>query len=180
MRPLLLALSLLLCTSVRAQISPDSTIAFTPVDLSTHALLTAAPWQELDENGKPSYLLSLNREGNFDEDAQREDARKYRHLLGRWVLDTNTNTVTLSVDGFMGEGLLHSRYRRGRDYYVAYEIIEASQQELQLKDVKTSRIRSFIASDPAAVEDQATKRLPQFPEKDKPSVFTLPDFNGGF
>lgn len=172
MRFLYFAFATLLGTCVSAQVSPDSSVTFTYVETDHVKLLTEVAWQELESSEKPNYLLVISPEGNFDEDAVSEKARRYRHLLGRWALDTVENTLTLGVDAFMGKDLVHARYREGRDFKIPYTIIELTQHELILKDVKTGRLRSFIATDLEGYEDQAQQRMPN---KKKEEGFKLPN-----
>ena len=181
MRHSTLLLSFLLCTCVSAQTVTDST-EYTPTtkpaDTAVRSLLSRMAWKEIDGSPNPGYLLLLTSEGNFNEDAGAAGARKYRNLLGRWHLDSTQSILTLSVDGLMGRGLVHSRYLRGRDYFIEYDVIDINNHELVLKDRATGKRRIMIGVEPDRVEDQAKKRLPQGPAPTT-TTWTLPDFNGG-
>ena len=181
MRCFTLLLSLLLSTCVSAQIAADSdlqTVQTERSDSTVFDLLSRMAWEEIDGSLNPGYLLLLTPEGNFNEDAGSDDARKYRNLLGRWHLDSTQAILTLSVDGLMGRGLVHSRYLRGRDYFIDYDILELNNHELLLKDRATGKRRIMIGVAPDRVEDQAKKRIPKGSTPTE-STWTLPDFNGG-
>lgn len=176
---LYLALSTLLCTGglaqteaiVAAEQTLDSLTLQDTVNYDTWQLLTAAPWQEVD--GK---LLVLSPEGNFDE-AARAGISGESHLLGRWVLDSTQRLLTLSVDGFMSGGKINARYRKGRDFYLPYEIVEVTPYELVLLDLITKKRRSFIAAPDAEIEDHSERRKPVPTEAPVFKLPTLGDFD---
>ena len=178
MRLILLLLLLSCCISGRAQVHPDSALTRTEVSVVPHELLTAVAWEEVDRSINPGYLLLLSKEGNFNEDAGINHKRSYQNLLGRWQLDTAQTRLTLSVDGFMGKGMLSSRYLRGRDYHLTYDIVDVSPNELIIKDIQTGKKRIYIATDPTRLEDQSEKRKPKASMPDT-TTWSLPDFGGG-
>ena len=171
------ALSTILCTGVLAQQADvlaaertlDSLTVEQVVTYDTWQLLTAAPWREVD--GK---ILILNLEGNFDEAAGAEISGN--HLLGRWVLDSTQRTLTLSVDGFLAGSKLSSRYRKGRDYYLPYEIVEVTPYELVLLDLITNKRRSFLAAPEVKPEDHSERRKPKLPPTTEFKLPNLGDF----
>ena len=179
-RPLCLVLLLLLCTCVRAQllvrpdtIEPTVTVADSVTVIDTLELLTTVAWRETESSLHPGYLFVLTREGNFDEDAG-EGRRKFPNLLGRWVMDGDR--ITLKVDAFMAQDIVHRRYRQERDYAIPYRLVEILPHRLILEDALTGKQRRYEAVDVGLYLEQAEKRLPK--PAPKPSIFTLPDLGG--
>ncbi|WP_157501313.1 hypothetical protein [Lewinella sp. 4G2] len=166
----LLALCLSTCASAQVK-QPALLVDAAPV-VDTLMLLTTPAWEEEKGSLHPGYLLSLTDDLNFAEDAVKESARKYRHLLGRWKKEGIA--LTLSVDGFMGEGLVHPRYKRGRDFYIVYDIVAVNEEHLILKDQRTGKQRKYRATDKSAVQDQSELRKPK---GKKDTKWTLPDLN---
>lgn len=144
MRNLTLFLLLLLCTlGLSAQ--QDS-------------LLTSVIWAETTKGEREGYSLRLNEFGPFEEDAGEDFNRSSRYLLGRWELDSTGNQLTLAVDYFMGQKIVHSRYRRGQDFYLEYLILSRSAEELILKDLLTGKLRTFTATPIADAPDVGERR----------------------
>ena len=140
--------------------------------LAVPQALIATVWQDVSGGSRQYYNVFFSQEGNFDEDAGAVPNRPYRHLLGRWAYDDAERILTLSVDGLMGKGLVHERYREGADFYLRYKIIDVSENDLELLDLKTKQKRVFIATVPDDVEDQARKRIPK--GKEPTEGFKLP------
>ncbi|MEM1358945.1 MAG: hypothetical protein AAGF89_12140, partial [Bacteroidota bacterium] len=115
------------------------------VSAQTDSLLTGYLWEETSEGEKEGYVLRLNTYGPFEEDAGEKYRRKVRYLLGRWEVDSARTKLTLAVDYFMGEGLVHQRYRVGQDYYLDYRISQLDTTQLILVDELTGDTRSFLA-----------------------------------
>lgn len=185
---LFFALFLFFCTGVLAQETEilaheralDRLAIQDTIQQNPRQLLTAAPWREV--YGK---LLILSAEGNFDEAAgdrvvgdegDPNVSRGESHLLGRWVLDSTQQLLTLSVDGFMSGGKISARYRKGRDFYLPYEILEVTPYELILLDLITDERRSFIAAPEAKIEDHSERRKPKVPKASEFKLPTLGDF----
>lgn len=173
MRTLLpLLLSILCLLPLSGQIDTNNVDEVERVEI--HELLARPAW--VDQEGSDGEALYLNAEGNFDEDAGEKFTRSYRHLLGRWYTGDNEKTLTLAVDGLMGKGLVHARYRNGRDFFIEYDIISVSNEELVLRDQKTRKLKTFSAASREDYQEPAVRRIPK---STKPGVFKLPDGWGG-
>lgn len=132
------------------------------VSAQTDSLLTGYLWEEITEGDKEGYVLRLNTYGPFEEDAGEEYKRKVRYLLGRWEVDSAKTRLTLAVDYFMGEGLVHQRYRNGQDYYLDYQISQLDSTEMILVDELTGDTRSFRArplGDAADVGERRAEKI---------------------
>jgi len=142
------------------------------------SLFITPDWVETSSGDRNGYVLTLTKEGNFEEDAGEAHNRPYRYLMGRWKVDTTARTLTLSVDGQMGKTGVHRRYLKGRDYYLVYTIISHRNGKLELKDKLTGATRTFVATKRKEYVEPAMRRIPK-PGK-KPGVFKLPQGWGGF
>lgn len=128
----------------------------------TDSLLTAYFWEETSPGEKEGYLLRLNNYGPFEEDAGEKHKRKVRYLLGRWEVDSAATRLTLAVDYFMGEGLVHQRYRSGQDYFLDYKISQLDSTQMILVDELTGATRSFQArplGDAADVGERRAEKI---------------------
>lgn len=168
MRAALLVSMLILVALVRGQ---------EPVHLAPDSLFTTPDWEEVSEGDREGYVLTLTKDGNFEEDAGENHNRPYRYLLGRWKVDSAAGTLTLSVDGQMGKTGVHRRYLRGRDFYLVYTIISLENGQMELKDRLTGATRIFEATKREEYIEPAMRRIPK-PGK-KPAIFTLPKGWGG-
>ncbi len=122
------------------------------------SLLSSVIWEETTPGERQGFLLRLEPYGPFEEDAGANHQRKSRYLMGQWTLDTAKNTLTLSVDYFMGKSLVPSRYREGRDFYLRYNIIERTAEQLVLQDERSGEERTFRARPIADKLDAAERR----------------------
>ncbi len=147
------------------------------VQLAHDSLFTGPDWEETSSGDREGYILTLTKDGNFEEDAGEQHNRPYRYLMGRWKVDSAARTLTLSVDGQMGKTGVHRRYLKGRDFYLVYTIVSLKNGKLELKDRLTGAKRTFEAVERKTYVEPAMRRLPK-PGK-KPAIFTLPKGWGG-
>ena len=122
------------------------------------SLLTAVLWEESTPGERQGYILRLNEYGPFEEDAGENYQRKSRYLMGRWEVDSLRTRLTLAVDYFMGQRLVHARYRKGQDFYLVYRITKLTEEELVLEDELTGKVRTFIARSIEDALDAAERR----------------------
>ncbi len=125
----------------------------------TDSLLSAVLWEETSTGDREGYILQFNPYGTFAEDAGEQFNRPARRLLGRYELDSAQVTLTLAVDFFMGDQLVHRRYRRGQDFYLDYTIDLLEGDTLALIDQLTGETRTFRARPLADTQDEATRRI---------------------
>lgn len=174
MRPTLTLLLLLFFTGLYAQADTSVIISDTAserMDRSPWApLLAASHWLETSPGSRNGYVLTLDLHENFTEDAGIRPNRKFQFLRGRWILDTAESTITLAVDGLMSGGNLDSRYLRGRDYYIVYDLVSVSTDHLELKNRLTGKSRTFERTEAEDFKD------PMIEEKTK---LELPGSKGG-
>ena len=158
-----------LCTGVRAQtlVTQDSSnmMLDSTVELTLREQLTSLLW----EDTLTGYLMRFDPYGPFEEDAG--DRRKVRYLKGQWKLDSTETYLTLAVDKFLAEGLVHRRYRAADgDYYVPYVILAIDDEQLLLEDRETGKLRYYRATRKADHDESAER---QFPVLSVPSGPTL-------
>ncbi|MFK8162221.1 MAG: hypothetical protein AB8H12_07120 [Lewinella sp.] len=141
-------------------------------------LLTNTVWEETSDGERNGYVLQLKEYGTFEEDAGKSHKRSSQYLMGRWTLDTNSNSITLAVDYFLGKNMVPARYQDGRDFYMAYSITLLSGDSMELKDLLTGASRTFVRTSlDEGYEDAATRRIPK---AGKVPVFKLPGTGGGW
>ncbi|SEP61586.1 hypothetical protein [Neolewinella agarilytica] len=133
-------------------------------------LLVASHWCEKTKDSREGYVLTLDLNENFTEDAGQQPNRKFQFMRGRWVLDTVEQTITLAIDGLMSGGSLHQRYLRGRDYFIVYDIISLTTEKLELKDRLTGKRRDFNRTEAEEFKD---------PMINEPAKLELPQIKGG-
>lgn len=133
-------------------------------------LLATSHWEETSPDSRKGYVLTLDAGESFTEDAGTSPNRKYQFLRGRWILDTAAHQLTLAVDGLMGGSAIASRYLRGRDYYLDYDIVLLTTDTLELKDLLTGETRIFQRTEAAPFKD---------PMLDQPVKLELPGAKGG-
>ncbi|WP_273446635.1 hypothetical protein [Neolewinella agarilytica] len=133
-------------------------------------LLVASHWCEKTKDSREGYVLTLDLNENFTEDAGPQPNRKFQFMRGRWVLDTVEQTITLAIDGLMSGGSLHQRYLRGRDYFIVYDIISLTTEKLELKDRLTGKRRDFNRTEAEEFKD---------PMINEPAKLELPQIKGG-
>lgn len=154
---------------------------FPPVaTYASDSLLFGANWRETSPGDRSGYLLILTGIGNFEEDAGPDHERPYRYLMGRWQLDSAAKVLTLSVDAQMGKTGVHSRYKRGRDFYLDYELLVLNTSTLEIRDHLTGEVRTFRAETRETYVEPAMRRIPR-PADD--GLFKLPGgttWGGGF
>lgn len=141
------------------------------------SILTAVLWEETTTGDRQGYILRLNQYGSFEEDAGENYRRKSRYLMGQWTIDTQRTHLTLAVDYFMGQRLVHTRYRRGQDFYLDYTIVKRTAAELVLKDELTGKERTFVARAKADALDAAERRAQKIKFGKEKGKLKLP---GGF
>lgn len=122
------------------------------------SLFTAVLWEETTTGERHGYVLRLNQYGSFEEDAGEAFRRKSRYLMGQWEADSLKTRLTLAVDYFMGQRLVHARYLKGQDFYLDYQIITRTAEELVLKDEITGKMRTFTARSKEDSLDAAERR----------------------
>ncbi|MEM9929051.1 MAG: hypothetical protein AAF840_04495 [Bacteroidota bacterium] len=125
----------------------------------TDSLLSSVHWEEMTAGDRKGYLIRFNPFGTFEEDAGEVYARSARYLMGRYEIDSTQSVLTFAVDFFMGDKLVHRRYRRGQDFYLDYDIVSLKPERLELRDKLTREIRTFVAKPLEGVEDAATRRI---------------------
>lgn len=125
----------------------------------TDSLLTAVLWEETSPGEREGYVLRLNPYGTFEEDAGPQYDRAAQRLMGRYELDSTSTVLTLAVDFFMGDKLVHRRYRRGQDFYLDYTILVVEPGRLEIEDELTGKTRTFIARPIKDEQDAATRRI---------------------
>lgn len=133
-------------------------------------LLATSFWEETSHGPRSGYILTLDAGESFTEDAGASPNRKYQFLRGRWILDTTAHQLTLAVDGLMGGSALSSRYLRGRDYYLDYDLVVLTAESLELKDQLTGQVRTFQRTEAAPYKD---------PMLNQPVQLELPGAKGG-
>lgn len=121
------------------------------------SLLTTGEWVEEGQD----FVLRLQPHGAFEEDAGERFTRSSRYLLGRWAYVDSTRILTLSVDYFMGKNMVATRYRQGRDFYLAYDVIELNDSVLVLEDRLTGKERLFTLRPLSTASDASERRKPQ-------------------
>jgi hypothetical protein len=81
--------------------------------------------------------------------------------MGRRRLDSATQVFTFSVDGQMGKTGVHSRYKRGRDFYLDYDLLVLNATTLELRDHLTGEHRTFRAEARLNYVEPAIRRIPK-------------------
>ncbi len=133
-------------------------------------LLGASHWCEKTKDSREGYVLTLDLNENFTEDAGPQPNRKFQFMRGRWVLDTAEQTITLAVDGLMSGGSLDRRYLRGRDYFIVYDLLSLTPKKLEIKDRLTGKKRLFSRTEAEEFKD---------PMINKPVKLELPQVKEG-
>lgn len=174
MRFLLFFCCLLLATVLSAQFTgglEPKVDSLTVQDSSRWApLLVASHWCEKTKGSREGYVLTLDLNENFTEDAGPQPNRKFQFMRGRWVLDTSEQTITLAIDGLMSGGNLDRRYLKGRDYFIVYDLVRLTPEELELKDRLTGKSRLFNRTEAEEFKD---------PMINEPVKLELPQTKGG-
>lgn len=141
------------------------------------SILTAVLWEETSPGDRQGYILQLNPYGSFEEDAGEQHRRKSRYLMGRWEIDSLKTRLTLAVDYFMGQRLVHPRYRRDQDFYLDYRILKRTTTKLVIEDELTGKTRSFIARSREDALDAAERRARKIQLGQKKGGLQLPGGN---
>jgi hypothetical protein len=168
------ALLLLCCLSFTGFASSRTRSAALSVPDS---LLVGTNWRETSPGARSGYLLVLTDIGNFEEDAGPDHERPYQYLMGRWRLDSATQVFTFSVDGQMGKTGVHSRYKRGRDFYLDYDLLVLNATTLELRDHLTGEHRTFRAEARLNYVEPAIRRIPKPADEGR---FKLPGSGGNW
>ena len=156
--------------------APGDSLA--PVD-SVFLRLVATDWLEITPQGDTTgFILRLTDDGSFEEDAGENFTRPSRYLLGRWRIEDGKR-LTLGVDGLLASNLPR-QYRKGKDYYVPYELSFYEDGALRLIDLLTHAIRRFEPQPRAAdYLDAAERRKPKPILKPDEPILKLPPGWGG-
>jgi len=139
------------------------------------SLMTTMEWAEEGE----TYILRLAPHGAFEEDAGENFTRSSQYLMGRWSYADSTATLTLAVDYFMGQNMVASRYRKGQDFYLVYEVTELSDSTMILRDAQTGKHRRFAARERTDGPDASERRKPKPTLKPDFGPLKLPKGWGG-
>jgi len=178
MRFLFILLTLFSLTGLQAQFTGGLSQAPTVEEVADSSrwapLLAASHWCEKTKDKREGYILSLDVNENFTEDAGPQPNRKFQFMRGRWVLDTTEQTITLAIDGLMAGGNLHQRYLRGRDYYIIYELVALTDDKLELKDRLTGKKRRFTRTEAEDFKDPMIDDAPKIELPELKSGLKIP------
>ncbi len=150
------------CTCVRAQ--PDTLAAAADTLSAEPGLaerLSVTLWRQTRPDAGRDYVVHYTSEGNFEEDAGPGHGRSGRYLMGKWTVDTLSRQLTVGIDYFMGKRMVHPRYRDGQDFYLVYDIVAVTGEELVLRDVLTEELRVFVPTAVEGYQEASERRKPK-------------------